>query len=120
MPADLSPPRASDRTITEVDGRFAQDAAFQIRGHARPPIAVEETKAELTGVLVDAALAGAGDPSRTHQDLYPRRRKLQQLADERGVDDESIVTEVDPLPRAGGDVGLGHYIFPCRDALKDI
>ena len=85
-------------TITEVDGGFAQDAALHIRGHARTAIAVEEAEAIFTGMLVVATFADAGDPSRTHQGLYPRGGKLQQLPDERGVDDESIVTELEPLP----------------------
>jgi hypothetical protein len=111
---------AWNRTVTEVDGRFAQDAALQIRGQARTAIAVEETEAEFAGVLVDPAFADAGDPSRTHQDLYLRDGKLQQLSYECGIDDESVVMEFDPWLRAGSDVGLGHLIFPCRGIQKDI
>ena len=50
---------------------------------------------------------------------------MQQLSDKCRVDDERIVTELDPLLRAGGDMAaLDHCIFPwlfaCRGILKDI
>jgi len=63
--------RAWDRTVAEVDGRFTQDATFQIGEHAGATIAIEEAEAEFAGVLVDAAFTDAGNPARAHQALYP-------------------------------------------------
>jgi hypothetical protein len=86
----------------------------------RAAIAVEEAEAEFAGVLVDAAFTDAGNPARAHQGLYPRGRKVQQLSDKCGVNDERIVAELDPLLRGGGVAALDHRISPCRGIQKDI
>src|SRR6185437_14001077 len=87
--------RARNRVISELDGRLAQNAAFHIRTQTCASIAVKEAKTEFSRIFINTAFAGARNLSRTHQDLYARNRKPQQFADQCGIDNECIVTNLD-------------------------
>ena len=81
-----------NRTISEIDGRPANDPAFRIHTKARATIAIDP---EFTFVLVDLKFADACDRPFTHQDRHARCRYVQKLAQLRSVYYKCAVADLD-------------------------
>ena len=56
-----------DRTISEIDGRSANDAARKVHAQARPTVAVEKREPEFTFIIIHPTLADACDRPVTHR-----------------------------------------------------
>jgi hypothetical protein len=75
--------RRRQRVVAEVDCRLPDEAAFAVDDEPKPS-ALVKGEPVASGILIDAALAAAGNCGFAHQRLHPRNRQTKPLGYELG------------------------------------
>jgi hypothetical protein len=87
--------RLRQSLLAEIDNRASQDAAGRVDAQPGPAAAVEEAQPKFPLMGVNTPLAKAGDGVRPHEGRYIRRDNVQEFAQQRGIDQNIAIDDLD-------------------------